>query len=109
MSLLAYAHLAAIWIILLAGLGFVLIGALGLLRLPGFYNRLHAAGLTDTLGIELILLAFLLYEGFSPVGVKLILIGLFVLLTGPTATHALGHAARVRGIKTAEETSAEKS
>ncbi|MBT7757045.1 MAG: sodium:proton antiporter, partial [Rhodospirillaceae bacterium] len=38
------------WILLLAGCGFVLIGAFGIWRLPDFYSRLHPAGLTDTMG-----------------------------------------------------------
>ena len=42
--------------LLAAGSIFVLIGGFGLIRLPDFYTRLHAAGITDTLGAELILL-----------------------------------------------------
>ena len=42
--------------LLAAGSIFVLIGAFGLVRLPDFYTRLHAAGITDTLGAELILI-----------------------------------------------------
>ena len=53
-----------------AGLFFVLAGTIGVLRLPEFYTRLHAAGMTDTLGAELILLALifhcLLYTSPSP-------------------------------------------
>ncbi len=94
-----YTMAALEWAFLLAGLVFILTGALGLMRLPGFYNRLHAAGLTDTLGIELLLLSFMLRAGWSPVTLKLILIGLFILITSPTATHALANAAYTANLR----------
>ena len=85
--------------LLAAGSIFVLIGAFGLIRLPDFYTRLHAAGITDTLGAELILLGLMFQAGLSLVTVKLILISLFIFFTSPTATHAVANAARVRGLK----------
>ena len=85
--------------LLAAGSIFVLIGAFGLIRLPDFYTRLHAAGITDTLGAELILLGLMFQAGLSIVTVKLILISLFIFFTSPTATHAVANAARVMGLK----------
>ena len=85
--------------LLAAGSIFVLIGAFGLVRLPDFYTRLHAAGITDTLGAELILLVLMFQAGLSLVTVKLILISLFIFFTSPTATHAVANAARVMGLK----------
>ena len=85
--------------LLAAGSIFVLIGAFGLIRLPDFYTRLHAAGITDTLGAELILLGLMYQAGLSLVTVKLILISLFIFFTSPTATHAVANAARVMGLK----------
>ena len=85
--------------LLAAGSIFVLIGAFGLIRLPDFYTRLHAAGITDTLGAELILLGLMFRAGLSLVTVKLILISLFIFFTSPTATHAVANAARVMGLK----------
>ena len=85
--------------LLAAGSIFVLIGAFGLIRLPDFYTRLHAAGITDTLGAELILLGLMFQAGLSLVTVKLILISLFIFFTSPTATHAVANAARVMGLK----------
>ena len=85
--------------LLTAGSIFVLIGAFGLIRLPDFYTRLHAAGITDTLGAELILLGLMFQAGLSLVTVKLILISLFIFFTSPTATHAVANAARVMGLK----------
>ena len=85
--------------LLVSGSIFVLIGAFGLIRLPDFYTRLHAAGITDTLGAELILLGLMFQAGLSLVTVKLILISLFIFFTSPTATHAVANAARVMGLK----------
>ena len=85
--------------LLAAGSIFVIIGAFGLIRFPDFYTRLHAAGITDTLGAELILLGLMFQAGLSLVTVKLILISLFIFFTSPTATHAVANAARVMGLK----------
>ncbi|MAI13282.1 MAG: sodium:proton antiporter [Rhodospirillaceae bacterium] len=85
--------------LLAAGSIFVLIGAFGLIRLPDFYTRLHAAGITDTLGAELILLGLMFQAGLTLVTVKLILISLVIFFTSPTATHAVANAARVMGLK----------
>ena len=82
-----------------AGSVFILIGALGLVRLPDFYTRMHAAGVTDTLGAELLLLGMMLQAGFSLVTLKLVLISLFIFFTSPTSTHAVANAARVMGLR----------
>jgi len=78
---------------IIGGLVFVLAGALGVLRLPDFYTRLHAAGMTDTLGAEFILLGLCIQSGFSQVTLKLALVGFLLLITSPTATHAIASAA----------------
>ncbi|MGJ3230613.1 MAG: monovalent cation/H(+) antiporter subunit G [Oceanicaulis sp.] len=85
--------------LMLTGAVFVLAGALGMLRLPDFYTRLHAAGVTDTLGAELIVIGLMLQTGWSLDTVKLALLGLFVFLTSPTATHATANAAYKAGLK----------
>lgn len=82
-----------------AGLFFVLAGTLGVLRLPDFYTRMHAAGITDTLGAELILLGLVLQSGFTQTSAKLGLVAFFLLLTSPTATHAVANAAHHAGLK----------
>lgn len=84
---------------LLAGVIFVLAGAIGVIRLPDFYTRMHAAGVTDTLGAELIVFGLILQAGFSALSLKLALIGVFVFLTSPTATHAVANAAYRAGLK----------
>ena len=78
---------------IIGGLIFVLAGALGVLRLPDFYTRLHAAGMTDTLGAEFVLVGLCIQAGFSQVTLKLALVGFLLLITSPTATHAIASAA----------------
>ena len=51
--------------LIFAGCFFVLAGALGVLRMPDFFTRMHAAGMTDTLGAEFVLLGLILQTGFS--------------------------------------------
>lgn len=85
--------------LMITGAVFVLAGAIGVIRLPDFYTRMHAAGVTDTLGAELIVIGLMLQAGFTLVTAKLALLGLFVFLTSPTATHAVANAAYKSGLK----------
>lgn len=87
------------WICLVAGGVFCVVGALGLVRMPDFYTRMHAASVTDTVGAGLLLLGMILQAGFSMATVKLLMIALLLLFTNPTATHALAKAARARGLE----------
>jgi multicomponent Na+:H+ antiporter subunit G len=87
------------WACLVAGGAFCAVGALGLVRMPDFFTRVHAAGVTDTAGAGLMLLGMILQAGFNLIAVKLIMIGLLLLFAGPTATHALAKAARTRGLE----------
>ena len=82
-----------------AGVVFVLAGAIGVMRLPDFYTRMHAAGVTDTLGAELIMIGLILQAGWSALSLKLALIGVFIFLTSPTASHAVANAAYRAGLK----------
>lgn len=76
-----------------------IIAAVGVLRFPDFYTRMHAASVTDTLGALTLLvgMTFLAPNGF--IVFKLILIGLFLVLTGPASTHAIASAAYTAGLK----------
>jgi len=87
------------WVLLVLGAVFCVIGGIGLLRLPDVYTRMHGAGITDTMGAGLVLTGLMVYEGLTLVTVKLVLIMGFLLLTSPTATHAVAKAARMAGIK----------
>ena len=84
--------------LVLGSLGVVL-GALGLMRLGDVYQRMHGAGIVDTGGAGLILLGLLLLAPHWTVAVRLVLIGFILVMTGPTATHAIARMARVSGIE----------
>jgi multicomponent Na+:H+ antiporter subunit G len=90
------------WICLASGGVFCVLGAIGLLRMPDFYTRMHAASVIETLGAGLMLLGLLLQAGFGLVAVKLLMIGALIFFASPTATHALARAAMVRGLKPLE-------
>lgn len=78
---------------LLLGCAFGVVGAIGMLRMPDFFTRLHAAGITDTLCATLILLGLMLQADGFQVVIKLLLILFFLLFTTPSATHALAKTA----------------
>ena len=87
------------WALLVGGGLFLIAGAIGILRFPDFYSRLHALGVCDTMGAGLMLLGLMLQGGLTLVTVKLMLILSFVIFTGPTAIHALAAAARISGVQ----------
>ena len=76
-----------------SGVFFLFMGAVGLIRFPDFYTRMHAAGKCDTLGILLVLTGLACHEGFGLASVKLLIIAVFIFFTSPTATHAIARAA----------------
>ena len=87
------------WLLLMFGAFLGISGAVGILRFPDFYTRIHAAGVTDTLCAGAILCGLMLQAGLSLVSVKLAFILLFLWFTSPTASHALASAARHAGLK----------
>jgi multicomponent Na+:H+ antiporter subunit G len=89
----------ASWLCILVGAAFALIGALGMLRLPDVFARMHGAGIIDTLGLGLILVGLMVQAGFTLIAVKLFLILGFVLYTSPAATHAVARACLHGGIR----------
>ena len=76
-----------------AGVFFLLTGAIGLIRFPDFYTRMHAAGKCETLGSLLVLTGLACAEGLHLASLKLLVIALFIFVTSPTATHAIARAA----------------
>ena len=89
----------ASWILLAGGALFSVIGGIGMLRMPDFYTRMHAASITDTAGMILMLAGLMLQAGLTLVTAKLVFVMLFLLITSPTATHALARAALEDGIE----------
>ena len=87
------------WALVLGGCFFVIVGAIGLIRLPDVYARIHSASVIDTVGAAFFLLGLSVYGGFTLVTLKLLLILGFVFLTSPTATNALANAMFTDGVK----------
>lgn len=87
------------WALLMGGCFFIITGGVGLLRLPDVYSRMHASGITDTLGAGLFLGGLMIQGGLSLVTAKLVLILVFILFTSPTATYALANALYGGGIR----------
>ncbi|MFW6093923.1 MAG: monovalent cation/H(+) antiporter subunit G [Pseudomonadota bacterium] len=99
---------AASWFLLTVGSGFVLVGGIGAVRMPNLYTRVHASSLTDSLGPVLILGGLMLQSGLTLETLKLFAILVFMLITGPTATYALGNAALLAGIQPQAERRSER-
>lgn len=87
------------WALMIIGGIAVVSGAIGLVRFPDFFTRLHAAGVTDTAGAELIIIGMMLQSPTWLHVAKLAFIGAFLFLTSPVATHAIAHAAWMTGFK----------
>ena len=83
----------------LLGSVFMVIGALGVIRMPDVFTRLHAASVSDTFGVGLILVGLILVGGLTLVSVKLAFLLAFLFFMGPVASHALAAAALKAGVK----------
>ena len=105
------------WICLVLGSVFVVTGGIGIVRLPDFYTRLHAGGMTDTLGAGLVIVGLVLQAAkvgiarilesgfeFGPwlVAIKLLMILFFLWISSPTSCHALAQAAITHGVRPRE-------
>ena len=80
------------------GIFFLLIGSIGTIRLPDFYSRTHATSKSDTLGMILIIIGLIIFEGLTINSGKLFLVLLFILLANPIGAHALARAAYNSGL-----------
>lgn len=82
---------------MLSGAFFVVVGGIGVLRMPTLYTRMHASSLTDTMATLALFSGMMIQTGLTLATVKLFAIMVFLLLTGPTATYALANAAHTAG------------
>lgn len=89
----------ASWALLLSGSFFFLVGAIGMVRMPDVYTRMHAASVTETLGAGLLIAGMMLQAGWGQVSGKLFILGALFFMTAPVATHALAQAALHMGIR----------
>ena len=79
--------------LLIGGSLLSLIAAIGLVKLPDVFNRMHASTKAGTLGIEFVMIALAIHSGDPVVMVKAAAIVLFIVLTAPVAAHMLGRTA----------------
>jgi len=84
---------AVSWALILVGSVFLVIGGVGMVRLPDVFARMHGAGIIDTMGACAVLIGLMVQAGLTIVTIKLLLIVVFIMFTSPTTTHALARAA----------------
>lgn len=84
--------------LLLAGSGFMLLAAIGLLRMPDLYMRMGTSTKATTLGLVCILIAVAVYSAEASIVARVIATIVFVFLTTPVAAHVLGRAAYTVGV-----------
>jgi multicomponent Na+:H+ antiporter subunit G len=80
------------WACILLGSFFTVVGAFGLVRMPEVFTRMHAASVTDTLGVGFLILGMGLQAGLSLVTLKLLFLLALFFFTAPVVTHALAQA-----------------
>ena len=86
-------------VLIVAGVGFLGLGVLGVLRFPDYYSRTHAVAKAETLGMLLVFGGLLIHLRLQAGTAQLILIAVFAFLVNPTATHALARVALRRGLR----------
>ena len=84
------------------GLFFLIVGSIGMLRLPNVFVRAHALSLTDSLGAVLVLAGLAVYQGFSMNFLKIAIVLVLVYLLNPVISHATIRAAHRAGMRTSE-------
>lgn len=79
-------------ILLLGGAAFMLVAAIGVLRFPDFYTRMHAITKAGTLGVGLIMMGVAVFFGHLSAITRAVAVFTFILLTAPVSAHMIGRA-----------------
>lgn len=87
------------WIFLILGAFFSIVGGIGIVRFPEFFSRLHGGGITDTMGAGMLIIGLLFQVKHPLVGVKLMMILFFLIMTSPASCHALAKSAISQNVK----------
>jgi multicomponent Na+:H+ antiporter subunit G len=87
------------YILIIIGILFDIFGCIGLVRFPDVYNRLQASTKCVTLGTFLVLIGVALVCGLSALSMKAVICGVFILITSPTAAHAIAKGAYASGVE----------
>ena len=96
------------YILIIVGILFDIFGCIGLVRLPDVYNRLQASTKCVTLGTILLLVGVALVSASGPISAKAIICAVFILITSPTAAHAIAKGAYASGVKLWEKSVVDK-
>ena len=86
-------------IFLVAGLFFMAVSTVGVIRFPDFFSRLHAIGLGQPLGIGFCCIGLFIYQGFNITGIKILLVMVVSMMAGPIGTHIIDRVAFREGLK----------
>ena len=89
-------------IFVVIGLAFNVLGCVGMIRLPDMYNRLQAATKCVTMGTCMVMIGVMIASGFlhsAQLSARCIICMVFILITAPTAAHALAHGAYSFGVR----------
>ena len=86
-------------IFMTAGLFFLIVAAIGVVRLPDVYSRSHAVSLTDSLGAFLMLIGVALHEGLGKNTLKILVVLALLYILNPVIAHATIRAALRSGLK----------
>ena len=90
-------------ILMVIGLYFLVVGAIGMLRLPDVFSRAHALSLTDSLGAIFVLAGLAVHEGFTVNFLRIVVVLLLVYLMNPVISHATLRAAYRNGKRPSAE------
>jgi multicomponent Na+:H+ antiporter subunit G len=96
------------YILIIIGILFDVFGCIGLVRFPDVYNRLQASTKCVTLGTILLLIGVALVSASGPISAKAIICAVFILITSPTAAHAIAKGAYASGVKLWENSVTDK-
>ena len=89
--------------LIVIGMFFLVVGSIGMLRLPHVFARAHALSLTDSLGAVFVLAGLAVYQGFTMNSLKIMVVLVLVYLLNPVIAHATIRAAHRAGLRSSEE------
>ena len=89
--------------LIVIGMFFLVVGSIGMLRLPHVFARAHALSLTDSLGAVFVLAGLAVYQGFTMNSLKIMVVLVLVCLLNPVIAHATIRAAHRTGLRSSKE------
>jgi multicomponent Na+:H+ antiporter subunit G len=95
-------------LLIAVGILFDIFGCIGLVRFPDVYNRLQASTKCVTLGTIMLLAGVAMISGSGPISAKSIICAVFILITAPTAAHAIAKGSYASGVKLWEQSVVDK-